>query len=203
MFAVHDDPAHGVPGFAVLVEHHLEALRRRHVQGRIVANFGELALAGGDERAGKEVPVGIVLAEVCRHGRRLARFRQNGDHGVGVLTRHIEPAIVAGLHVEGVDYRRNVLGGHYHSGEAEGVTVAAVAGDMAVLAPGVGDVEIVAHEREGAGDVQCVRIGRWVEEQGMLLARSAVILEDADVVDAGLAFTSIADPPHDVLPPLT
>ena len=80
--------------------------------------------------------------------------------------------------------------------------MAAVAGDMAVLAPGVGDVEIVAHEREAAGDVQWVRIGRRVEEQGMLLARSAVILEDADVVDAGLAFTSIADPPHDVLPPL-
>jgi hypothetical protein len=36
----------------------------------------------------------------------------------------------------------------------------------------------------------------------MLLAGSAVILEDADVIDAGLALTSIADPPHDVLPSL-
>ena len=34
----------------------------------------------------------------------------------------------------------------------------------------------------------------------MLPARRAIVLEDADVLDAGLAFTSIADPPHDGLP---
>ena len=36
----------------------------------------------------------------------------------------------------------------------------------------------------------------------MLLARSAIILKDPDVVDSGLAFTSIADPPHVAFPPL-
>ena len=150
---------------------------------------------------GRKFPSGKLLRRCERHRRRLARLRQDGDDGVGVLARDVEPAVVAELHVEGVDHRRNVLGGHHHLGEVEGVAVAAVAGDMAVLAPGVGDVEIVAHEREAAGDVQRVRIGRRVEEQRMLLARSAVVLEDADVLDAGLAFTSIADPPHDVLPP--
>ena len=196
MLAMHDDAAHGVPGLAVHVEHHLEALRRRHVQRRVVAGFGEPALAGGDQRAGEEVSVGETLAEVRGHRRRLARLRQDGDDGVGVLARDVEAAVVAELHVERVDHRRDVLGGHHHLGEVEGVAVAAVAGDMAVLAPGVGDVEIVAHEREAAGDVQRVRLGRRVEEQRMLLARSAVVLEDADVLDAGLAFTAIADPPH-------
>ena len=95
-----------------------------HVPGRAGADVGELAPAGGDERAGQEVPVGKGLAEVRRHGRRLARLRQKGDDGVGVLTRHIEPAIVAELHVEGVDHRRHVLRGGHHRGEAEGVAVA-------------------------------------------------------------------------------
>jgi hypothetical protein len=40
---------------------------------------------------------------------------------------------------------------------------------------------------------------RSVEEQRMLLARPAVVLEDADVLDPCLAFTPIADPPHDAL----
>ena len=78
--------------------------------------------------------------------------------------------------------------------------MAAVAGDVAVLAPCVGDIEIVADQREAAGDVQRVRVGRRVEKERMLLARGAVVLEDADVLDAGLAFTSIAYPPHDLVP---
>jgi hypothetical protein len=36
----------------------------------------------------------------------------------------------------------------------------------------------------------------------VLLARRAVIVEDADVIDAVLAFTTVADPPHDAIPPL-
>src|SRR5580658_133159 len=32
----------------------------------------------------------------------------------------------------------------------------------------------------------------------MLLPRSAVILKDADIVDAGLAFAPITNPPHDL-----
>ena len=40
---------------------------------------------------------------MVRHGRGLACFRQEGDDGVGVLTRHIEPAVVAQFDVERVD----------------------------------------------------------------------------------------------------
>ena len=180
------------------VEHYFKALRRRHIQRRVVAAFGKPALAGGDQRAGKKVSIGETLAEVERHRRGLARLRQNGKDGVGVLARNVEAAVVAKFHVEGVDHRRNVLGGHHHVGEAESVAAATVAGDMAVLAPGVGNVEIVADLREAAGNVQRVRIGRRSSKQGMLLAGRAIILEDADVIDAGFALTSIADPPHSV-----
>ena len=107
--------------------------------------------------------------------------------------------MVTELHVEGVDHRRNVLGGHYHIGEVEGIAMAAVAGDMAVLASGVGNVELVANQREVAGDMHRVRFGRRLEQQGVLLAGSTVILEDPDALDAGLAFTSTADPPHVLL----
>ena len=124
----------------------------------MVADLGEPALAGRHQRAGKEVPVGKPLAEVWRHGRRLARLRQNGNDGVGVLARHVEPAVIAQFHVERVDHRRNVLRGHYDVGVMESVAVAAIPHDVAVLAPGVGDVEIVTHERKAAGDVQRVRI---------------------------------------------
>ena len=163
---------------------------------------GSWPWAGGDQRAGKKVSVGETLAEVERHRRGLARLRQDGKDGVGVLARDVQAAVVAELHVEGVDHRRNVLGCHHYLGEVEPVAVAAVPGDMAVLAPGVRNVEIVADQREAAGNVQRVRIGRRIEQQGMLLAGSAVILEHADVFDAGLALTSVADPPHGVLPRL-
>ena len=69
---------------------------------------------------------------------------------------------------------------------------------MAVLAPCVADVEVVADSREAARDVQRVRIRRRVEEQRMRLAWLPVVLEDTDVLDSGPAFTSIANPPHDV-----
>src|ERR1700722_19446988 len=183
------------------VEDHSEALRRRHIQRGVFAAFGEPALAGGDQRAWKEASIGETLAEVGRHRRGLARLRQDGKDGVGVLARDVKAAVVAELHVEGMDHRRNVLGGHHHIGEAGSVTAAMVAGDMAVLAPGAGNVEIVADLREAAGNVQRSGVWRRVEEQGMLLAGRAVILEDADDVDAGLALTSVTDQPHDFLPP--
>src|ERR1035438_2377510 len=72
---------------------------------------------------------------------------------------------------------------------------------LAVLAPGIGNVEIAADLGEAAGNVQRTRIGRRVEQQGMLLAGSAIVLENADVIDPGLAFTSVANPPHDAVPP--
>jgi hypothetical protein len=199
---VHDDPAHRVAGSAMLVEHYLEALRRRHVQRRAVADFGKPALAGGDQRAGKEVSIWETLAEVERHRRGLERFWQHSKDGVGVLARDVQAAVVAELYVEGVDHRRNVLGCHHYFGELESVAVAAVPADMALLAPGVGNVEIVADQREAAGNMQRVRIGRSIEQQGMLLAGSAIILEDADVFDADLALTSVTDPPHGILPRL-
>ena len=99
-------------------------------------------------------------------------------------------------------HRGDVLGGHHYLGKVEGIAVAAVAGDVAVLAPGVGDVQIVADQREAAGNVQGFRLRRRIEQQGMFLARHAVILENAYVFDARLAFSAIADPPHDMLPPL-
>ena len=198
--AVHDDPAHGVAGSAVHVEHYLEALWRRHVQRRAIADFREPAQARGDQRAGKEVSVGEILAEVGRHRRGLARLRQDGQDGIGVLARNVEPAVVSQFHVERVDHRRNVLDRHHHIDEVERVAPTAVAGNMTVLAPCVGNVEIVADLREATGNVQGFRTGRRVEEKGMLLTRSAVILEDADVLHAGLAFTSVADPPHGVRP---
>ena len=136
------------------------------------------------------------------HRRRLACLGQDGEDGVGVLAGDVEAAVVTELHVERVDHPPDLLGGHHHLGEAERVAVAAVTGHMAVPAPGVGDVEIVADQREAAGNVQRVRLGRRVEEQRVLLAWRAVVLEDADVLDAGPAFTSIADPPHDIVPSL-
>ena len=177
---MHNDGAHGVPWPAVHVEHHPEALRRRDIQRRVVAGFREPALAGGDERAGEEVSVGEALAEVRGHRRGLARLRQDGEDGVGVLAGDVETPVVAEFYIEGVDHRRNVLGSHHHIGEMEHVAAAVVPGNMAVLAPGASNVEIVADQRESAGDVQRVRLGRPVEEQRMRLAGSAVILEDAD-----------------------
>ena len=113
---------------------------------------------------------------------------------------NVQASVVAQLDVERVDHRRDFFRPHYDVGVAERIAVAAISGDVAVLAPGIGDVEIIADERKAARDVQRVRVGRRVEQQRMLLARRAVVLEDADVFDAGLAFTSIADPPHDGLP---
>ncbi len=67
---------------------------------------------------------------------------------------------------------------------------------MAIFAPCVRDVEVVAHQGEAARDVQRVRGRRWIEEERMYLARGAVVLEDADVVDAVPRFSPITDPPH-------
>lgn len=74
----------------------------------------------------------------------------------------------------------------------KGVPVPAVVGDMAVLAPGVGDIEIVTDQRKAAGDLQRGRIRRVVEEQGVLLPRRPVIIEDANVLETGTTFTPIA-----------
>jgi hypothetical protein len=41
-----------------------------------------------------------------------------------------------------------------------------------------------------------MRVGRRVEKQRMHLAGRPVVLEDADILDSRLAFTSIAYPPH-------
>jgi hypothetical protein len=48
-----------------------------------------------------------------------------------------------------------------------------------------------------------MRGGRWIKNQRMLLARRAIILENANVVDAMPRFTSIANPPHGVFLPKT
>src|SRR5215469_12264752 len=86
-------------------------------------------------------------------------------------------------------------------GEVKRIAASTVTDHMAVLAPGIGNVEIVADQGETAGNMQGLRIGRRVEKQRMLPARSAVILENANVVDARFALASIADPPH-CRPPL-
>ena len=98
-------------------------------------------------------------------------------------------------------HRRDLLGLREHLLEAEGIAVSVVARDVTILAPRVRDVEIVAHQCEAACDVERMRVWRRIEEQWMLLARGAVILEDTDVVYAVPRFTPIADPPHgSVLP---
>ena len=88
------------------------------------------------------------------------------------------------LHVEGVHHRRNLLGRREHLLEAEGVDVPVIERNVAILAPRARDVEVVAHKCEAARNVQRLRAWRWIEEQRMHLARGAVVLEDADVVDA-------------------
>ena len=184
MPAMNNDPAHGVAGSAVHVEHHPKSLRRGHVARRAVAAFGKLALARRDQRAGKKIAVGKARPQMRRNGRGLASLRQDSEDGVGVLACDVEAAIVADLHVERVDHRRDMLGRDHHAGEVEHVGVAVVAGDVAVLAPRVGDVQIVTDQREAAGDVQRAGIGRRIEQQRMLLAWRPVVLEDADVLDA-------------------
>ena len=125
---------------------------------------GKPALAGGDQGARKKVSVGKTFAEVKRHWRGLACLRQNGKDGVGILARYVQAAVVAELYVERVDHRRNVLGCHHYVGEVESVAVAAIPGNMAVLAPGVGNVEIIANQREAASNVQREGIGRRIKQ---------------------------------------
>jgi len=153
MLAMYDNSAHGVPRLAVDVEHYLEPLRRRDIQRRVVAGFREPARAGGDERAGEEVSVGEVFPQVRGNWRGLACLGQDGKDGVGVLARDVEAAVVAELHVERGDHRRDLLGRHHQFGEVESVAAATVKGHMAVLAPGIGNVEIVADLREATSNV--------------------------------------------------
>src|SRR3954467_11030020 len=107
-----------------------------------------------------------------------------GNNGVSILTRDVKPAVVAELDVKRVNHRRNVLRGHHQISEVESIAVSTISDDVAVLAPGVGNIQIVADKCKTAGNMQRVRIGRWVKQQGMLLAKSAVVLKDTDVVNA-------------------
>jgi hypothetical protein len=185
-----------VPWLAALVEHHLEAERRWHIERRVVTVLGKAPLAGRDERAGEKVPVRIVFEEVRGHRCGLTGLRHKRHHGIGILARDVDATIVAQLHVEGVHHRRDLLGLREHLLESEGVAVPVVERNVAILAPSVRDVEVVADQCEAARNVQRVCGRRWIQEQRMRLARGAVVLEDADVVDAVPRFTPIADPPH-------
>jgi hypothetical protein len=98
---MHNDPAHGVAGFAVTVEQHFETQRRRHIPRRVFAVFWQPPLAGCDQRARKKISIGKTLAEVGRYRGGLARLRLDGKDGVGVLARDVQTAVVAELHVEG------------------------------------------------------------------------------------------------------
>src|SRR5580700_3087816 len=202
---------------AAFVEHHLEAEGRWHIERRTVTVLGKAPLAGRDERAGEKFPVRIVLTKVRGNRCRFAGLRHKRHHGVGILAGdvdttvvpqfHVEgvteqvaamvhPSVVPQFHVEGVHHRRNLLGLREHLLEAEGVAMPMVARDVAILAPRVRNVEVVANQCEAACNVQRMRGWRWIEEQRMHLARGAVVLEDTYVVDAVPRFTPIADPPH-------
>src|SRR5580700_10914403 len=181
---------------AAFVEHHLEAEGRWHIERRAVTVLGKAPLAGRDERTGKKFPIGIVLAEVRGNRCRFAGLRHKRHHRVGILARDVDTTIVPQLHVEGMHHRSNLLGLREHLLEAEGVAMPVVARDVAILAPRVRDVEVVANQCEAACNVQRMRGWRWIEEQRMHLARGAVVLEDTYVVDAVPRFTPIADPPH-------
>jgi hypothetical protein len=201
MLPVYDDAAHRVAWHAVLVKHHLETQRRWHIERRVVTVLRKAPVAGRDERAGEKPPIGILLAEVRGHRCGFAGFGHKRHHGVRILAGDVDATIVPQLHVEGVHHRRNLRGFREHLLEAEDVTVPVVAGNVAILAPRVRDVEVVAHQSKAARNVQRMRSRRWIEQQRMYLARRAVVLEDADVVDAVPRFTSIADPPRvSVLP---
>ena len=111
-------------------------------------------------------------------------LRHQRHHGVGILAGDVDATIVPQFHVEGVHHRRNLLGLGEHLLEAEGVAVPVVERNVAILAPRVCDVEIVAHQCEAARNLQRRRGRRWIEDQRMRLALGAVVLEDADVIDA-------------------
>src|SRR5580693_4271260 len=181
---------------AAFVEHHLEAEGRWHIERRTVTVLGKAPLAGRDERAGEKFPVRIVLTKVRGNRCRFAGLRHKRHHGVGILAGDVDTTVVPQFHVEGVHHRRNLLGLREHLLEAEGVAMPMVARDVAILAPRVRNVEVVANQCEAACNVQRMRGWRWIEEQRMHLARGAVVLEDTYVVDAVPRFTPIADPPH-------
>ena len=61
---------------------------------------------------GRKFPSGKFLRRCERHRRRLACLGQDGEDGVGVLAGDVEAAVVAELHVERVDHRRDVLRCH-------------------------------------------------------------------------------------------
>src|SRR3954454_10452164 len=97
-----------------------------------------------------------------------------GNNGVSILTRDVKPAVIAELDVKRVNHRRNILRGHHQISEVESIAVSTISNDVAVLAPGVGDIQIVADKCKTAGNMQRVRIRRWIKQQGMLFPRSTV-----------------------------
>ena len=203
MLPVHDDAAHGVAWPAVLVKHHREAEVGRHILWRVVAVCGKASMAGRNKRAGEEFSFGIVLAQVRGHRCRLAGCRYERQHSVGILGGDVDATIISQVHIEGVHHRREMPGLGERLLESKGIAVPVVARYVAVFAPRIRDVEVVAHQREAARDVQRMRGRRWIEDQRMLLARRTIILEDANVVDAMPRFTSIANPPHGAVLPET
>ena len=72
--------------------------------------------------------------------------------------------------------------------------------DLAVPAPRIGNVQIVADEREAARMCNGWALGDGSSSSGCLASRRAVILEDSDVVHAGRAFTPVTDQPHVLSP---
>jgi hypothetical protein len=79
---VYDDPAHRVAWLAVLVEHHLEAQRRWHIERRALTVLGETPVAGRDERAGENFPLGYCLRRCAATG---AGSRVSGTSDTTVL----------------------------------------------------------------------------------------------------------------------
>lgn len=160
-------------------------------------------MAGRNKRAGEEFAFGIVLEQVRGHRCRLAGRRYERQHSVGILGGDVDATIISQIHIEGVDHRLEMPGLGERLLESKGIAVTVVARYVAVFAPRIRDVEVVAHQREAASDVQWMRGRRWIKDQRMPLARRTIILEDADVVDAMPRFTSIANPPHGAVLPET
>jgi hypothetical protein len=101
-----------------------------HVQHDAAWNKGKLV--------GRKAPRKLTeIWGIHLDGRRLARFRHDGNDRIGVQARNVEPTVVANFYVKGVARGRNVRRRGLDVSIVEGLAVAAVAGDVVVLVPQV------------------------------------------------------------------
>jgi len=84
-------------------------------------------------------------------------FRHKRYHSVGVLAGNIDATIVTQFHVERMHHRSNLLSLRENLFEMEGIAVPMIERNVAIFAPGVRNVEVVAHQCETARNVTSAR----------------------------------------------